>query len=132
MMPIINNLFLEPVKFVLLLCHCSIQKFSSPVLFVLIFCHSHKTVFNCQIIRGVKKCNAVTWGKTDFVSIDKESVCFLQLCQEVSSSLGRSLSQETCPSLPSFPMHLLGVFHRSLSPAALLHSSSFLPHDPHF
>ncbi|CAB1429151.1 unnamed protein product [Pleuronectes platessa] len=47
--------------------------------------------------------------------------------EEASPSLGLRPSQRTCPGLPSFPVPLLGVFHRSLGPAAQLHSSFFLP-----
>lgn len=62
-----------------------------------------------------------TWGKNWHYFHRQESVCFLLLNQEseeAASSLGLQLSQGPCPNFPSFSVPLLGVFHRSPSPAA--------------
>lgn len=52
--------------------------------------------------------------------------------KEAFPSLGLWLSHRTCPSLPSFPVLLSRVFHRSGGPAACLYSRSFLPLHPCF
>lgn len=52
--------------------------------------------------------------------------------KEAFPSLGLWLSHRTCPSLPSFPVLLSRVFHRSCGPAARLYSRSFLPLHPCF
>lgn len=118
-MQIRNNLFLETVRFVLLLCHIIsfLFSFSQPVwiwksphqyYFFLIFCQSYKTVFDCQIIKRVKKRSFVTWGKTDFISIDKESVCIL--FSSVISGVRRSPPHWACHCprgpAPAFPVFL--------------------------
>lgn len=96
---------------------------SSPLLYFLIIYLSYMTAFDCQINR-LRKRSFVTCGKTAFISIDKESLCFL--FSSVISGVTRSPPHWPChcprgPD-PAFPVFLCICWEFSTDFSAQLHS----------
>lgn len=102
-----------------------------------IICRSCMTIFACcQTISRVRKrlCMCDLEGKTNFISIDKESVCFLQLSQDRGGLplTGLVTVPEDLTQCSQFSCAFVGSFPQISWPSYMASFFLLPPHHPRF